>query len=288
MSRVDLKMRKTELTKTFVEIELPLIKTIKMMFDYYIRSRIGAVKIGSIKLVDEKLMRGKTLMIVKAIFLQQVYSFSPLAQKALENSCKNRVTIIDVGANIGVSTAYFRSKYPCINIISIEASPRNFMLLKNNIAINNFLKVELINSFIGRKTGKINFYHNISSPGGSFGEGFKRKGTSELQKFVVSQQRLSDIVRNLQNIIIKIDVEGAEFEILDDLASSKNINQVIEIIAEVSIFTQQNFNALNSILKKFNTLGFEPRFISDYTVSLLKQGVKQGHMQLSLIRGTLS
>lgn len=281
-------MRAPKFLKTFVEIDLPLLQSFNLMIDYYIRSRIGAVKIGVIKLVDEKYMRGKTLMIVKAIFLQEVYSFSPLTQNALKNSFKNRVTIIDVGANIGVSTTYFKSKYPSAKIISIEASPRNFMLLKNNIAINNFHGVELINSFVGRNTGKINFYHNISSPGGSFGEGFKSKGTSELQKFVVNKQRLSDIIRNLRNIIIKIDVEGAEYEIFNDLASSKNINQVIEIVAEVSIFTQQHFNVLNSILKKFDTLGFEPRLISDYNVSLLKQGVKQGHMQLSLVRRNLN
>lgn len=270
--------------KTYIYIDLPLFQSFKLLVDYYFRSRIGAVKIGAIKIVDEKNMRNKTLMLVKAIFLQEVYSFSPLAKSALKNSLKKPVVIIDIGANIGVSTAYFRSKYPSAKIISIEASPRNFELLKNNIKINNFSKIKLINSFVSREVGRINFYHNVSSPGGSFGEGFKFKGTSYLQKYVVTKQRLSDIIRNLRNIIVKLDVEGAEFEILEDLAASSNINEVIEIVAEVSIFTQQNLNALNSILKKFDKLGFQPHFISDYNVSLLKQGTRQGHMQLSLVR----
>jgi hypothetical protein len=37
----------------------------------------------------------------------------------------------------------------------------NIVTLDKSTSINNFLKVDLINSFIGRKTGKINFYHNI-------------------------------------------------------------------------------------------------------------------------------
>ena len=100
--------------------------------------------------------------------------------------------------------------------------------------------------------------------------------------------RLSKIISDLKNIVIKIDVEGAEYEILKDLAKSKNISEVLEITVEVSTHDQANYDSLNSVLRDFSDLGFEPRIISDYSTTLLKDKKKQGHLQLILLRNQLN
>ena len=51
---------------------------------------------------------------------------------------RNGGTFVDVGANIGISTAYFVNKYPNVKLIAIEASPINYKQLVNNIELNKF------------------------------------------------------------------------------------------------------------------------------------------------------
>ena len=46
----------------------------------------------------------------------------------------NPLTIIDLGANVGYSSAYFLSRYAEAKVISIEPDPSNFRLLQQNLA----------------------------------------------------------------------------------------------------------------------------------------------------------
>ena len=265
----------------FLSSDLPSMKKIKIIFGYYLFSRVGSLKILGIKLGYKSGLRNHSLLILKEIFLNQVYSFTKYTDAKLKST---QGVIIDIGANIGISTAYFRNLYPGVKLIAIEASPINYHQLLKNIGVNKFQNIETINCFISNNNGLTKFYHHRDKPGGSFGEGFKSKDSKSLEEFNVKTKKISDIINFHKNIVIKIDVEGAEYKILEDLALSKNISEVIEIIVEVSTCNLTHYNNLNMVLNNFYQLGFEAIFISDYTVSLLKAKSRQGHLQLVLFR----
>lgn len=46
----------------------------------------------------------------------------------------NPTTIIDLGANVGYSSAYFLSRYPSAKVVAVEPDPENFLLCKRNLA----------------------------------------------------------------------------------------------------------------------------------------------------------
>jgi tRNA G46 methylase TrmB len=56
------------------------------------------------------------------IFIRQDYNFDVK---------KSPKTIVDAGANIGLASLYFASKFPNSNIVAIEPEESNFELLKN-------------------------------------------------------------------------------------------------------------------------------------------------------------
>jgi hypothetical protein len=58
-----------------------------------------------------------------------------------DDDTKNKV-LVDVGANIGIYTLIFASRYPRAKIISIEASQTIFEKLKINCELNNLLSVD--------------------------------------------------------------------------------------------------------------------------------------------------
>ena len=232
------------------------------------------------KIRFNKGLRNHSLLIAKEVFLIQNYALTNTTNAKLKSTGG---VIVDIGANIGISTAYFKWLYPTSRLVAIEASPINYLILLENINTNGF-EVQTINSFVSNSRGSINFHHNLQKPGASFGEGFKSNPLNKSEKFNVQMMKLSDLISGWKSIVVKIDVEGAEFEILKDLASSKNISEVMEIIAEVSTSNQKQLNELNSVINSFYNLGFEPRIISDYSNKMLKTKSNQGHIKLILLR----
>lgn len=85
--------------------------------------------------------------IYKEIYLEGVY-IDPLNQQT-------DMTIVDVGANIGVTADHFR-RY-AKKVYAIEPSPENFAALKKNKEFNNWENVEIFNYALADKNGTVKF-----------------------------------------------------------------------------------------------------------------------------------
>ena len=266
----------------FLSLDLHRMQKIRILLGYCFLSRYGCIKILGIRLHYLQGLKSHSLLILKEVFIKQIYTFSHATDQKL-NSAKNAV-IIDVGANIGVATAYFKHKYPKIKLIAIEASPVNYQELVNNIKANKFQNISTMNCFISKEKKHIKFYHDIKKPGSSFGEGFRFRSSTNLKTFNVKTKKIEDIIGDLKNIVIKIDVEGSEYEILENLASSKNISEVLEVLVEVSTYCQTDYNDLSKVINKFYQLGFEPRLLTDQSTEVLNKKSIQNHIQLNLVR----
>lgn len=268
----------------FLSLDLKKIEKLRIILGCYVFSKFGIIKIIGLRIRFNHGLRNHSLLILKEVFLDQNYAFTSTTDSRLKRQKKGGgAVIVDIGANIGISTLYFKNRYPDVNLIAVEASPINYELLVENIKMND-LNIETINCFVSNMNGLTKFHHNLAKPGASFGEGFKPKASTQSEEFTVKTMKLSDLIRSHKDIVLKIDVEGAEYEILKDLADSENISEVMEIIVEVSTRNRTQFNEFNRVLNDFYDLGFEPRIISDYTTNMLYDKSKQGHLQLVLLR----
>ena len=118
--------------------------------------------------------------------------------------------ILDFGANIGVSVAYFKQLYPQCKIEAYEADPQIFYYLKKNIQQNLLENVVLHNQAVWIQNGKISF----SADGA---DGGKITNSNESGKMIDCVDVL-DIIQHYKQIdMLKMDVEGAEFQILKRL-----------------------------------------------------------------------
>jgi FkbM family methyltransferase len=120
-------------------------------------------------------------------------------------------TIIDCGANTGLVTVFYKSKYPKSKIIAIEPERSNFeMLVKNTASFNN---VHCLKNAVWGNEGFI----EISDPG--FGNwGFITNETKNESETSVKTVTIKGIMQKfeLQNIdVLKIDIEGAEKEVFE-------------------------------------------------------------------------
>jgi FkbM family methyltransferase len=171
----------------------------------------------------------------KEIFVDESYKFAPKTKDIL---------IYDCGANIGVSCLYFSLNYPDSKIKAFEADPNIAKILSNNLNSNKIKNVEIIEKAVWKTNEGI----NISLEGS---DGASIYFTENVVK--VPSIRLKELIEKETKIdLLKMDIEGAEYEVLIDCKDS--LASVDNLFIEVHSFTkeQQRLSEIFTILEKNN------------------------------------
>jgi len=117
-------------------------------------------------------------------------------------------TVLDVGAHVGYYTLLSaRLAGPGGRVIAFEPNPRNWDFLRRHVAINGLDTVEVEQAAASSAAGTARFDFGTGSGTGRLADG----GALEVRTV-----RLDDFCRerSLRPTAIKIDVEGAELEVL--------------------------------------------------------------------------
>ncbi|MEZ5566423.1 MAG: FkbM family methyltransferase [Gammaproteobacteria bacterium] len=131
-----------------------------------------------------------------------------------EYGCLDDVTgpdlVIDCGANVGYSSAYFLSRFPGSELIAVEPDPGNFRLLSKNLAPYGD-RVTLVESGVWSHPARLCISETGYGGGGEWGVQV-RECTSDAEPGFQAVDIESLLARSgRQRIsILKIDIEGAE------------------------------------------------------------------------------
>lgn len=170
----------------------------------------------------------------REIFGRNIYAFST------ENS---RPTIIDGGSNIGLSIVYFKQLFPEARIVGFEPDPEVFSVLESNIHALKLADVQLVNAAIWTNEEEITFFAEgadagrLAHPVGGKAEQTVR--ATRLDKYLSGPVDL-----------LKLDIEGAEVDVLRDI--SDQLENVQRIFVEFHSFVDQpqRLDELTAILRK--------------------------------------
>lgn len=171
----------------------------------------------------------------KEIFTDESYKFKTQSVKPL---------IFDCGANIGVSCLYFSRNYPDARIKAFEADPNIAGLLKKNLENNNLLNTQVVDKAVWIENGEI----NISIEGADGASIHSNKNPVKVECV-----RLKELLENEIKIdLLKMDIEGAEYEVILDCRDS--LKNVDNIFIEYHSFTDspQKLSEILSILENNN------------------------------------
>lgn len=137
------------------------------------------------------------------IFVGDCYKFVPR---------NNQPTIIDCGANIGLSCLYYSRSYPKSKVVAFEADPKILPVLKRNLESNGVDNVELVDRAVWINDGEVDFAAEGSDGGSIYGSD---------NVIRVKCVRLRDILVKYPRVdFLKIDIEGAEYEVVVDCKNS--------------------------------------------------------------------
>ena len=135
--------------------------------------------------------------ILKEIFFERLYL--PLVQD------KKDLTIVDVGANVGLFTLWM---YPYAKkIYSVEPSAIHCETLGKMVEFNKMDKVEIIQKALSDKDGEATFYHIENTTAFTL----TKASTGITGTETVPTVSIATLLKDIPHIdILKIDIEGAE------------------------------------------------------------------------------
>ena len=135
----------------------------------------------------------------KELFQSNIYKFSP---------SKNARTILDCGANMGVSVLYFSLNYPDHHIIAFEPDPDIFSILKGNVETFKLKNVTLHQKAVWDKSEVLKFFSD-GRMGGRVENSYKNLKPLEIEAVALRDFLNEDVD------FLKIDIEGAEEVVLN-------------------------------------------------------------------------
>jgi FkbM family methyltransferase len=166
--------------------------------------------------------------------------------------------VIDIGAAFGLYTIT-SSKQVGANgkVIAIEAHPGNYEMLNHNIKLNGLTNVIPLNYAVYSSKAKVKIYSNYTIMAERIQEEKVKEKFVEVNADTLDNILEQNVIRQEQINWIKIDVEGAELEVLkgaySTLSNSKDIALYIEMHSQNNhqpIIELLNLHNINVIYQK--------------------------------------
>ncbi len=133
--------------------------------------------------------------------------------------------VLDAGGNMGYVSISMALKQPDATVVAFEPDPLNYGLLQMNMALNHVDNVRAFNLALGNEDGLIHFYrspnnfgdHRSAKPKGlDLRETEFNQLASPVLK-VSGQKLISRAFPDKKFDLVKIDTQGADFEILGNI-----------------------------------------------------------------------
>jgi len=160
---------------------------------------------------------------------------------------KHKFQFIDIGANIGIYSLISSKNSECLKIDSFEPNSKIYNNLKFNLSEINYAYAH--NLAISDSVGQLNFYIDPESSGSSKID--KKKFNSTIT--TINRDFLKKLILRDIKINIKIDVEGHEYLVLNEIMHSFNLDQIYSIYIEIEN-NEKNYEDIKNLLNGFTLI----------------------------------
>lgn len=172
------------------------------------------------------------------IFKSELYGFK---------SCRPDPLIIDGGAHIGLASLYFFQQYPQSRIVAFEADQAISKVLRHNLDAFGCDRVDVHSKAVWVHEDGVSFNASGDDSGHVC-------SCSQPEKGRIPSMRLRSVLRDQQVDLLKLDIEGAEFDVIQDCRDVlSNVRQAIVEIHKLD----HDFGSLGDLLKIFDDQGFQ-------------------------------
>ena len=223
-----------------------IVRSILILFKKYLPNSMkipvsGILKIKTDKNKNIKFLSNESCPMVKVLFWKgSDYSFE--FTSIFNHLAKKSNTFLDIGSNVGYYSLMGKTVNPAMKVYAFEPSLGPKYFLKENIRLNGFDSIVLIDKALGNYHGTIDFYEEknpkypyLKHHASGIGNTVNSWGIENFSKYTVELTTVDQIIKDLkiESIdLIKMDTEGTENLVLEGGIESILKHQPI-IICEV-------------------------------------------------------
>lgn len=199
---------------------------------------------------------------------EQIFVHNSYEIRSSTFDTQKKYVVLDLGANRGYSALFFASKdyierVYCFELIPQTASFAKINFLLNTMKIRN--KIQLYEFGLAANDMEITAFHyekndSISNINYNFNTDYIHDNSYiKVKTLVVQASRfLRRILFEHENVILKIDVEGAEHEIFEDL-----FENYPEIFNKIQLILGEIHANPEPIFAKLKILGYESSYLKN-------------------------
>ena len=176
---------------------------------------------------------------------------------------KEKVIVIDIGMNIGLASLFFANMENVQKVYGYEPFPETYQMALDNIQMNDDkIKEKLIphNYGLNDKSQNIEVLYDSKYTTNMRIDGGQRLHGEQEKMVQIKTMVASEVIHNIiseyldKKIVLKIDCEGSEYSIFDNLLASGILNKVYIILLETHDGRE---NEIKSILAKCGFVYFD-------------------------------
>lgn len=166
----------------------------------------------------------------------------------------SNATVIDVGANIGLTTVAAARCVTSGRVVAIEPSPCAFECLEKCVLSNSLNNVTIIKAGLGEFSGETEFIQSEFLAGSYVAFNAREKSTIQVKILTLDEIIVTEKLKEVN--LIKIDVEGSELDVLRGANNLINAHHPIFVMEFNSFALTANRNIsprslLDFILDRF-------------------------------------
>jgi FkbM family methyltransferase len=191
--------------------------------------------------------------VFRQVFLDLEYDFDVLGDPKF---------IIDAGAHIGLASLYFASRFPEAKILALEPEPSNFRLLKENTVA--YANISPVQAGLWKHESSL---ETINSGSSNWTFEVRENHSQEEGVPAITVQKAMDRLETNQIDIFKMDIEGAEREVLQSYRSwIENVGTLV-----VELHGDLRKRGSGALREAVQNLGFEKSQCGENIVLRRKQ-----------------
>jgi len=158
------------------------------------------------------------------------------AMRRMAEACSPDDVVIDLGAHVGKASIEFA--HVVREVHAFEPNPVNFAELRKQT--RRYPKIKVYQQAVSSENGTTQLFFEEGKRG-RFYEGSTivggKSNVSYSKHFDVETVAIADVIKNISSnsIVIKMDIEGAEYIVLDALLDSDAMTQIRKIYVECHV-----------------------------------------------------
>ena len=157
--------------------------------------------------------------------------------------------VFDCGGNIGVTTLYLKYLYPDARVTIFEPLENNLVYLRKKIA--GLSGVRLVEKAVGNTKGSLKIFGDrraATIQEGLIAKQNKREDEYAGKETSIEIDKASTYLDDVPLDLLKLDIEGAEGDVLEDLEDAGKLGQVKQIAMEYHRYSFEE-NRLSRIIE---------------------------------------